>query len=288
MSPLHVRPWEGALERGVLVRRYERFIAEVRVGGRLVRAHCVNPGRMEGLVRPGAPAWLSRSPNPDRALAHTLELLELDGVLIGANTVVPNRLVKAALTAKAIPGWEDVEAVEAERPLGRGHLVDFVVRRAGVAWHVEVKNSHLVYPDGGAYFPDSVSARATAHVQALARLARRGQRAAVIFTLLRADGEVLRPTPLHDPTFAAALHGAQRAGVVLLGLRFLPSVDGFTLAGMVPVDATPRPAASLESYARALADESGWERKDGGVAGRSAPVTATAARRRRASRRRRR
>ncbi len=268
---MKLRPWSGTLLRGTLVRRYERFIAEVRVGRRLIRAHCVNPGRMEGLVRIGAPAWVSVADNPDRSLTHTLELLELDGQLIGANTVVPNRLVKEALRAGAVPGWDDVRSVATERPLGRGHLVDFVVERSDGPWHLEVKNSHLVYPDGGAYFPDSVSERATAHVKALARLARRGQRAAVLFTLLRADGQVLRPSPLHDPAFAKALERAERAGVRLFGLRFVPSTEGYELHGAVPVDASARDARALVPYAAALAAESGWSRKDGGVSGANPP-----------------
>ena len=31
----------------------------------------------------------------------------------------------------------------------------------------EVKNCHMVYPDGNGYFPDSVSARASRHMQEL-------------------------------------------------------------------------------------------------------------------------
>ena len=70
-------PFSAPLLTGTLLRRYERFIADVRLDdGPEVRAHCVNTGRMEGMVIEGARVWLSRA-TTERKLMFTWELIEL-------------------------------------------------------------------------------------------------------------------------------------------------------------------------------------------------------------------
>ncbi|MBL8918950.1 MAG: DNA/RNA nuclease SfsA [Myxococcaceae bacterium] len=265
-----VHRWPSPLLEGRLRARYERFLAEVRLAdGRTVRAHCVNPGRMEGMIVEGARVWLSESPNPGRALRFTWELVELDGRLVGANTSLPNALVRTVLEHRLVPGFEDLTRVIPEQRFGRGHRADFRLEtRRGAHW-VEVKNCHLVYPDGLGYFPDSASERATQHVEALARRVQRGDRATVLFTLQRDDARGLRPSALHAPDFARAVRRAARLGVGFRALRFLPTLEGISLLDEVPVEVHRYAVEPLVEWSRAFDDTSGWVRKDGRIAGRS-------------------
>lgn len=255
-------PHRLPLQEGRLLARYDRFIAEVDLGGRVVEAHCVNPGRMEGLVRRGVRAWVSEAPaGSRRRLRFTLEILEVDGVFVGANTVEPNRLVEWLLRERAVPGLRRYRSLRREVAYGGHSRIDFLLETGPTEHLVEVKNCHLVYPDGGAYFPDSVSARAAGHLAALAREVAAGRRATVLFVLQRNDGRVLRPSRLHDPAFARAAGDAARAGVRFRALQFEPRPEGFRCLGSLPVDLRPYDPQRLAAYREALRDCSGWRRR---------------------------
>lgn len=255
-------PHERPLLEGRFLARFDRFIASVELNGAPVEAHCVNPGRMEGLVRAGVPAWVSGVPaDSKRKLRYTLELLKSDGVFVGANTVVPNRLAETIIRAGMIPGLRRFRELRREVRYGEKSRIDLLLQQGQREHLVEVKNCHLVYPDGGAYFPDSVSVRAAGHLQELTREVRAGRKATVLFVLQRADGEFLRPSRLHDPAFAEAATAAADAGVTFRAVKVAPKPDGFHVLGLIPVDLKPYDPATLEGFRAALAPYSGWQRR---------------------------
>ncbi len=252
-----------------LVERYDRFIADVEFDdGRIVSSHCVNPGRMEGLVRRGARAWVSPAPpGSKRKLKWTLELLKLDGRYVGANTQVPNRIAETLVRQRLIPGLKRWKALEREVRYGENSRIDLMLR-GGVRDHlVEVKNCHLVYPDDRAYFPDSVSERATRHLTELAAEVRAGRRATVLFVLQRTDGRALRPSRLHDPAFAAAATEASAAGVRFRAVQVDPTPEGYRFLRPIPVDLDDYDPTPLAPYRESLLAHSGWRRRGGRVAG---------------------
>ena len=245
-----------------LVARYDRFIADVEFDdGRIEKSHCVNPGRMEGLVRPGARAWVSPAPEGSkRKLQWTLELLELDGRFVGANTQVPNRIAESLVRERLVPGLKRWRSLEREVRYGENSRIDLLLR--GRTDHlVEVKNCHLVYPDRRADCPDSVSARATKHLQELAQEAKGGKRATVLFVLQRTDGVALRPSRVHDPAFADAASEAADAGVRFRAVRVDPTPEGFRYQGTLPVDLSDSDLTEPTAHRAELDAWSGWKRR---------------------------
>ena len=254
-------PWTGPLVHGRLVRRYHRFLADVALDdGRTVTAHCVNSGSMEGLVVPGARVWLVPAPGAHRKLAFTWCAMELDGVALGVDTVLPNRLVRAMLEARALPFFRGYDEVLPEFVHAPGSRVDFRLESKRGVHDVEVKNCHLVYPDGRGYFPDSVSERATKHLDLLAAEASPRHRATVLFVVQHPSVRSVRPSELHDPAFAAAARRAAEAGVRFRALRTAATPEGVRVLGSVPVDLAPYALDEMRAWRAERRGTSGWER----------------------------
>jgi sugar fermentation stimulation protein A len=255
-------PHPRELRAARFLARYDRFIARVELDGREVDAHCVNPGRMEGLVIPGARAWVSTVPaDSKRKLRYTLEMMEIDGVLVGVNTQLPNALAETLIRAGRIPGLKRFRGLQREVRYGEKSRIDLLLEDARGLHYVEVKNCHLVYPDGGAYFPDSVSARAAGHLEELIHCVEGGHRATVLHTVQRGDGRFVRPSDLHDPVYAATARRAGKAGVRFRAVCLAPGLDGFTFLGTLAVRLGRYRLETLVPYRDALAPHSGWQRR---------------------------
>ena len=240
-----VYPRDTDLTTGRLVRRYKRFLADVELAdGRVVTAHCANTGAMEGLTRPGSRVWLSYTDDPKRKLSWTWELAELErpdgsAQVIGAHTAAPNRLVGRLLEERRLGWLGDYDEVRPEKRYGERSRIDFWLRGAAGEVYVEVKNCHLTYPDGRAYFPDAVSQRAAKHLEELSAMVAAGHRSEVVFVCQTGPVEALRPSDVHDPAFAAAARAAHRAGVGFSALVVSHTPEEIRVEGTVPVDLDP-------------------------------------------------
>lgn len=212
--------FEPKLIRGHLVRRYKRFLADVRLdAGPEVTAHCPNPGSMLDVGIPGQPVALSHSDNPKRKLAYTWEMIELDGGWVAVHTGRTNALVEEALAAGGIEELAGFAHLRREVRQGASRL-DFELEGAnGQKTFIEVKNVTLT--DGGhrAIFPDSVTVRGQKHLRELMTVAAAGHRAVMLFIVNRNDCDEFSPADQIDPEYGRLLRQAASRGVEILAYR---------------------------------------------------------------------
>ncbi len=238
------------LIEGRLLRRYKRFLADVALAdGRMVTAHCANPGAMLGLNTEGFRVLLSPSTNPARKLGFSWELVEADlpggPQWVGINTSRPNALVAEAFHAQGIAPLAGYETLRPEVAYGKASRVDFLANGGGLPpCHVEVKNCHLMRQPGLAEFPDCKAARSARHMEELAGVVASGGRAMLIVVIqMRADAfDVARDI---DPAFDRALRAALAAGVEAHAYRCAVGPEGVAIAEPVPIltpGASPRSA----------------------------------------------
>ncbi len=223
-----------------LLRRYKRFFADVETqAGEKLTVHCPNPGSMLGLLVPGAAVRCSRSDDPRRRLAHTLEMIRPGRTWVGVHTGRANALAERALAAGLVPALVGYRSWRREVVVDGGSRLDFLLEACPHdprPCYVEVKSVTLADPARRtARFPDSVTERGRRHAEALAALAGRGARAALLFVVQRADCERVEPADDIDPAYGAALRRAAAAGVDVYAVGARVSARAIRLLRPLPV-----------------------------------------------------
>ena len=227
------------LLEGRLLRRYQRFLADVDTAAGILTAHCPNTGSMQGCAEPGMRVWLSPATNPARKLAWTWELVEaLPGVVVGMHTGRSNALVREAIEAGRVPELAGYPAIRPEVKYGEGSRIDLLLTAPGRPdCYVEVKNVTAAVAGRIGYFPDAVTTRGTKHLREMSAMVASGQRAVLVFCVQRGDVDCVRPADHIDPVYGRTLREALAAGVEVIALGARVSPAGIELERRLAVEA---------------------------------------------------
>jgi sugar fermentation stimulation protein A len=222
------------LHEGRLLRRYQRFLADVELAdGRVVTAHTPNTGSMQQCAVPGHRVLLSTSANPARKLPWTWELVEVNGHWVDVNTLRANRVVEEALRGGRILPFAG-GTVRAEFPWGASRF-DFLLEREGERTLLEVKNVTLCCREQLACFPDAVTERGQKHLRELLQAHGEGWRTAVLFLVQRGEAQTFTPADAIDPEYGRLLREAVAGGVEALALRTVVTPEAVTIDRELPV-----------------------------------------------------
>ena len=215
---------------GIFLRRPNRFIAEVEIGGNREICHVKNTGRCRELLPPGAKVWCLDAENPNRKTRFDLVTVEKGNRLINMDSQAPNAAVKEWLLEG---GFGQVDAVKPETKFGDSRF-DFSFCKDGKPCFMEVKGVTLEN-DGVCAFPDAPTTRGVKHIRELIRARELGYGAYILFVIQMENVKYLHPNDATDPAFGKALREAAEAGVQILAASCTVTPEEMKINKSVPV-----------------------------------------------------
>jgi sugar fermentation stimulation protein A len=221
-----------------LLRRYKRFLADVRLADGSMAVFVPNTGSLLGCVVPEAPVWLRKNPATAK-YRYCLTLVKPGRSLVCVDTGIPNRVVFDAAQRQLIPQLAGYREYRAEMPLGTSSRADLHCsvhehNMLGRCW-VEVKATTLARGNR-ALFPDAITARGHKHLVELQERVRRGDRAVQLFFVQRGDCDVFSPAEDIDSAYARELRAAAQAGVEIVALQAEVTKRGVGIKRQIPVE----------------------------------------------------
>ena len=226
------------LLEGRLIKRYKRFLADIELeSGEVITAHCANTGAMTGCHPENARVWLSVSDNSKRKYPHSWELVELENKALACiNTSITNRVVAEAIDQNLIDELSSYDELRREVVYGNEKSrIDMLLSSQDSRCYVEVKHLTLKLGDELGGFPDAVSLRGQKHLRELMEQVSKGDRAVLLFAVMRNDVERVEPARVIDPEYAKLLATAAEQGVEIMAYKTHISPQGIQLLNRVPV-----------------------------------------------------
>ncbi len=197
--------FEEKLITGLLIKRYKRFFVDVKIGNKIVTAHCPNTGSMMGLLKKDNKVWLSKSNNSKRKLKYTLQIIESQKSKVGVNTHLTNKIVLDALNNSIIERFKKIYAIKSEVKFGKDTRFDFLISEKKKKYFIEVKNVTLSRKKGIAEFPDSITTRGLKHIKELLNAKKRGYEVYLLYVIQRDDCNKFKLAKDIDPEYCELL-----------------------------------------------------------------------------------
>jgi len=185
-----------SLIEATLIKRHNRFVAEVILNGKPEFVYVPNTGRLSELALTGADVLLC--PINGKYRNKILYIIN-NNYPVMIDSTYSNRLFQKLLLDKKVPGLENYELLRREPAIGN-HRFDFLLAKDEDEKFLELKSCTLFHKDI-ASFPDAVSERASEHVKLLAETGK----GIIVFFILKPNMKYFIPNYHTDFTFYKTL-----------------------------------------------------------------------------------
>ena len=145
--------------------RPNRFIAEVKIGGRIEKVHVKNTGRCRELLVPGCRCYLHDSGNVARKTRYDLIAVRKGKILINMDSQIVNDAAEEFLKTGTL--FPKTAVIRRETTFGTSRF-DFYIESGPRRIFLEAKGVTLEN-DGVVLFPDAPTERGVKHLDEIGR-----------------------------------------------------------------------------------------------------------------------
>ncbi len=202
------------LKPALFVRRLNRFVGEIFLGGKLVKALIRNTGRLSELLKSGNVVFVRKKESGK--YRYEILLTRSENSLVCIESHYANALFEEYLLRHGVKDFRK------ELSFG-GKRFDFLIGDT----LVEVKSVNLVR-DGVAMFPDAPTKRGTEHIRILTHLPE-GLKPLLVFVCQREDCFSFEPNCETDPEFCEAFYEYIEKGFPVKVFRCKVSLKEITI-----------------------------------------------------------
>jgi sugar fermentation stimulation protein A len=255
-NPVH---FFSDIEKAEFIDRPNRFLVRCLKDKGKITAFLPNPGRLQELLLPGRPLYLTRdSTSSQRKYPYTVVAVEREGIPIMLHTHKTNTVAGYLVDKGKVPGLERARVIGKEISVGHSRF-DLLIEHEGREILTEVKSCTLV-GERLAMFPDAVTERGARHLRELAELSGKGRETGVIFVVHWPKADFFLPdyhTDLHFARTMLACKGKVRFFPVSVRWKKDLSLDSKTRLLNIPWNFIETEAKDRGSYLLVLKMEKG-------------------------------
>ena len=221
------------IKEAIFIKRPNRFIAHVLLGGKEEIVHVKNTGRCREILKEGTKVILEKSNNPNRKTAYSLIAAYKGNTLINIDSQIPNAVVFDGILNNKIELLSGVDYLKREVPYGNSRF-DIYFERNSRKGFIEVKGVTLE-DNCIAMFPDAPTERGRKHLTEMAHAVSEGYEGYVIFLIQLKGVRYFTPNAEMDPLFAEALRFCTKKGVKALAYDCIVNEDEIVISNEVEV-----------------------------------------------------
>ncbi|MBN2016840.1 MAG: DNA/RNA nuclease SfsA [Candidatus Cloacimonetes bacterium] len=259
----HLIPLYKNWHKAYFVKRPNRFVVELILDGKPIRAWVPNTGRMAEFCFEGHPFYVTKVPMPK--FQYKIIGTEYQAELVFLDTIRVNHVVQLLIENHAIPELSDFVALRREATYGNSRFDFEMTHGDGNQSLIEVKSCTLCH-NGMAMFPDAPTDRGRKHLAHLEQLAAEKCNVYNLFLITTMQAQVFLTNYHVDLAYAQKMLAAKNIAFLAYKIGFDDPIT-LNISKTKPVEidlkSTKRNAVDKGSYVLVLQNDTDFSKQIG-------------------------